>query len=174
MGGKGEGFSEICIKDTWTKPKGVRIKGGKWKWLGWGERWGENGDNRTSTTIKKCGNKTLYKMFSSQNSESCELDNTCCLIPQKLWPPHLAMSHLLARSLLFDGDCISQETLCSVNGVLLINSSIFAQNQRHMHVWAHWLELAVLLFMVAGQSKPTVHLYRDISCYFLNNSFIEI
>ena len=35
MGGKGEGFSGKCIKDTWTKPKGGRIKGGKWGWLGW-------------------------------------------------------------------------------------------------------------------------------------------
>ena len=34
MGGeKGEGFSGTTIKDTWTKPKGVRIKGGKWGWL---------------------------------------------------------------------------------------------------------------------------------------------
>ena len=34
-GGEGEGFSGTCIKDTWTKPKGVRIKGGKWGWVGW-------------------------------------------------------------------------------------------------------------------------------------------
>ena len=32
--GKGEGFSGTSIKDTWTKPKGGRIKGGKWGWLG--------------------------------------------------------------------------------------------------------------------------------------------
>ena len=36
MGGKEEGFSGTCMKDTWTKPKGSRIKGGKWGWLGWG------------------------------------------------------------------------------------------------------------------------------------------
>ena len=36
MGGKGEGFSGTCIKQPWTKPKGGRIKGGKWGWLGWG------------------------------------------------------------------------------------------------------------------------------------------
>ena len=29
-------FSGTCIKDTWTKPKGGRIKGGKWRGLGWG------------------------------------------------------------------------------------------------------------------------------------------
>ena len=34
--GKGEGFSGTTIKDTWTKPKVGRIKGGKWGWLGWG------------------------------------------------------------------------------------------------------------------------------------------
>ena len=37
MGGKREGFSGKCIKDTWTKPKGGRIKGGTWGWLGRGE-----------------------------------------------------------------------------------------------------------------------------------------
>ena len=43
IGGKGEGFSGTSIKDTWTKPKGGRIKGRKWGWLGWGQ----NGDNCT-------------------------------------------------------------------------------------------------------------------------------
>ena len=38
-GGKGEGLSGTCIKDMWTKPKGSRIKGGQWGWLGWGEWW---------------------------------------------------------------------------------------------------------------------------------------
>ena len=33
--GKGEGFSGTTIKDTWTKPKVGRIKGGKWGWLLW-------------------------------------------------------------------------------------------------------------------------------------------
>ena len=38
MGGwDGEGLSGTCIKDTWTKPKGDMIKGGKWGWLGLGE-----------------------------------------------------------------------------------------------------------------------------------------
>ena len=35
-GSKGEGFSGTYIKDTWTKPKRGRIKGGKWGWLGSG------------------------------------------------------------------------------------------------------------------------------------------
>ena len=28
-GGRGEGFSGTCIKDTWTKPQEGRIKSGK-------------------------------------------------------------------------------------------------------------------------------------------------
>ena len=44
---RGGGFSGTCMKDTWTKPKGGRIKGGKWGWLGGGELCGENGDNCT-------------------------------------------------------------------------------------------------------------------------------
>ena len=41
MGGRKEGFSGTCIKDTWTKPKRGRIKGGRWGWLGWEDWWGE-------------------------------------------------------------------------------------------------------------------------------------
>ena len=29
MGEKGKGYQETCIKDAWTKPKGVRIEGGR-------------------------------------------------------------------------------------------------------------------------------------------------
>ena len=47
MGGKGEGFSGTTIKDTWTKPKGDKIKCRKWGCLGLGEWWGENGNNGT-------------------------------------------------------------------------------------------------------------------------------
>ena len=36
MGGKWKGFSGTCIKDPWTKPKGGRIEGGSWGWLGSG------------------------------------------------------------------------------------------------------------------------------------------
>ena len=37
MTGKtGKGCQGICIKDTWTKPKGGRIQGGRWEWVGWG------------------------------------------------------------------------------------------------------------------------------------------
>ena len=36
--GKGEeGFSGTTVKDTWTKPRGGGIRGGRWGWLGWGE-----------------------------------------------------------------------------------------------------------------------------------------
>ena len=47
MGAKREGFSGTLIKDTWTKPKEGRIKGGKWGWLGWRGVRGESGDNYT-------------------------------------------------------------------------------------------------------------------------------
>ena len=29
-GGSRGGFSGTCTKDTWTKPKGSRIEGGRW------------------------------------------------------------------------------------------------------------------------------------------------
>ena len=36
-GGKREkGYQGTCIKDTRTKPKGGRIKGGRWGWVGMG------------------------------------------------------------------------------------------------------------------------------------------
>ena len=38
-GKRGERFTETSIKDTWTKPKGGRIKGRRWGWLGWEEWW---------------------------------------------------------------------------------------------------------------------------------------
>ena len=33
-GEKGRGCQGTCIKDTWTKPKEGRFKGGRWGWLG--------------------------------------------------------------------------------------------------------------------------------------------
>ena len=35
MGGRGKGHQGTYIKDTWTKPKGDRIKGERWVVLGW-------------------------------------------------------------------------------------------------------------------------------------------
>ena len=52
-GKRGEGFSGISIKDTWTKPKRGRIKGGKWGWLGWGEWWGVQWRQRYLNNNKK-------------------------------------------------------------------------------------------------------------------------
>ena len=43
MGVRREGFSETTIKDSWTKPSGGGIKGGRWGWLGWGEVVGGEG-----------------------------------------------------------------------------------------------------------------------------------
>ena len=34
MGGKGKDRQGTCIRDTWTKPKGGRIEGGRWGWVG--------------------------------------------------------------------------------------------------------------------------------------------
>ena len=36
IGGKGEGFSETTMKDTWTKPSGGGSKGRSRVWLGLG------------------------------------------------------------------------------------------------------------------------------------------
>ena len=47
MAGRGEEFSRATIKDTWTKSKGGKIKGGKWEWVGWRGVMGETGDNCT-------------------------------------------------------------------------------------------------------------------------------
>ena len=33
---KGKGHQGTCIKDPWTKPKGGRIEGGRWGWVGLG------------------------------------------------------------------------------------------------------------------------------------------
>ena len=46
QGNQGKVHQGTCIKDTWTKPKGCRVKGGRWEWVGrkW---WGKNGDNCT-------------------------------------------------------------------------------------------------------------------------------
>ena len=43
-----EGFSGTCIKDTWTKPKRGRIKGGKWG--GWGR--GSDGGEMETTILE--------------------------------------------------------------------------------------------------------------------------
>ena len=44
-----KGLQGTCIKDPWTKPKGRRIKGGRWGWVGRGRVLGGcgNGDNCT-------------------------------------------------------------------------------------------------------------------------------
>ena len=73
--GKEEGFSGTSIKDTWTKPRGVgsRVGGGD----GWseGEWWGGNGENYTSTTIKKVKKrKKFVKRKPYFRSEFCKQD----------------------------------------------------------------------------------------------------
>ena len=34
-GKKGKHCQGTCIKDPWTEPKGGRIEGGRWGWMGW-------------------------------------------------------------------------------------------------------------------------------------------
>ena len=61
--GIGKGRQETCVKDTRTKPKGDRIKGGRWG--GWG---GGSGRGKTETTVleqqlkKRKRKKLLVKM----------------------------------------------------------------------------------------------------------------
>ena len=46
-GKQGKVHQGRCVKNTWTKPKGVGSRvGGGYGW-GWGELWGGNGDNCT-------------------------------------------------------------------------------------------------------------------------------
>ena len=55
-------MSGTCIKDTWTKPKQGRIKGGKWGWLQWwevvGAKWRQLYLNNNKKNVKK---KPLYR-----------------------------------------------------------------------------------------------------------------
>ena len=39
MGESGKGHQGTCIKDPQTRPKGGRIEGEWWGWLGWGQWW---------------------------------------------------------------------------------------------------------------------------------------
>ena len=47
MGGRGKGFSGTTVKDTWTKPRGVGIRGVSRGWLGCGG----NGGGEMQTTV---------------------------------------------------------------------------------------------------------------------------
>ena len=60
MGRKRGMVSGTSIKDTWTKPKGGRIKGGKWGWLGSG---GMEGREMETTILDQQKNvkKIKYK-----------------------------------------------------------------------------------------------------------------
>ena len=46
-GKNGKGHQGTCMKDQQTKPKGNRIEGGRWRRVGRGAWWGENGDDYT-------------------------------------------------------------------------------------------------------------------------------
>ena len=54
----------ICIKDTWTKSKRGRNKGGKWGWLGWGREVGEKWRQLHLTNNKKNVKKYINKYYA--------------------------------------------------------------------------------------------------------------
>ena len=58
---KGKDDQGTCINDTWTKPKGDRIKGGRWEWV-W--QAGRSGEGEMETTV-------LEKQF--RKKELCTL-----------------------------------------------------------------------------------------------------
>ena len=50
-------FSGTSIKDTWTKPKGGKIKGGEWQCWGGGSdggKWRQGYLNNNKKKLKKC------------------------------------------------------------------------------------------------------------------------
>ena len=61
MGTEGKGHKWTCIKDPWTKPKGGRIEGRRWEWVGRGKWWWENGGYCTWTLILKNQKKKKKK-----------------------------------------------------------------------------------------------------------------
>ena len=57
MGEKGEGFSGICMKDTWTKPKWVGLR------MGSGDDWGGGEEVRGKwRQLYLNNNKTINKL----------------------------------------------------------------------------------------------------------------
>ena len=49
-GKKWKGHQGTCIKDKWTKPKGVSIKGGRWGCMEWG---GNDGGKMETTVLEQ-------------------------------------------------------------------------------------------------------------------------
>ena len=65
---RGKGCQGTCIKDTWTKPKGGRIEGGRWGWLG-------SGGVEGGKWIQLYLNNKKFKIFfkdSLFNKQCCE------------------------------------------------------------------------------------------------------
>ena len=66
----------MCIKDTWTKPKGGRIEGGRWGWVGLGRVVGVKGrplhlnNNYYNESVTRCYLITLQKDCSNFTSTS--------------------------------------------------------------------------------------------------------
>ena len=51
-------MSRIIMKDTWTKPKGSRIEGRRWGWLGLG---GVEGEKMETSILEQQYKKRKYK-----------------------------------------------------------------------------------------------------------------
>ena len=104
-----EGFSGTCIKDTWTKPKGGRIKGGRWVWLGLEGVVGENGDNCTWTTIKKhripLEARGLKEMITS---------NFDPWLGPELEGKMIAIRQILGHMWFLNIDCIPENSIISI------------------------------------------------------------
>ena len=67
-GGKGgRSCQGTCTKDTWKKPNGGRIEGGRWGWMGWrgvvGGKYLKRGRKKTSS--KNTHTQNLFAAYLS-------------------------------------------------------------------------------------------------------------
>ena len=81
MGGKGECFSGTTIRDTWTKPRGSGIRGGRWGWLGLQEEEGRKGRllYLNNNKILKNRKKVIYVPLLILQTNLTHLSNSWAL-----------------------------------------------------------------------------------------------
>ena len=68
----------MCIKDTWTEPKGSRIEGGGWRWLGlgsvragkWRQLYLSNNKKRKKTT-KEQTKENENRLIKTDQTDGC-------------------------------------------------------------------------------------------------------
>ena len=65
---RGKGCEGTCIKDSWTKPNGRRLEGGRWVLVGWerveGGKWGQlymNNNKKNKLKIKGFGTTVIER-----------------------------------------------------------------------------------------------------------------